>query len=389
MAKKSGRIAATIAAVVLGLLIVIAIVFAGNQTRGPLENLFTSMGTMVKDVEHYFILQKRESKRADKLTWFDVYKDNLDSLKNPSVILLGTYDNETTESFESIINLEDSLHTTLPLIHLFTAWGSKAGEQFPKLQVEAILALGSLPIITWEPWLVDFDDEAYPNLRPVKERDKGGLADIALGEYDPYIVTWAGEVAKIKEPLFLRIGHEMNDPYRYPWGPQNNAPQDFIDAWKHIRVIFDSVGATNVIWVWSPHPAYGYYDAFYPGDEFVDWVGVTALNYGAVANWSQWWTFHEIAGTYYDLLAAFDKPIMISEFGSLAVGGDRRTWYVDALRDMPEKYPFVKSVIFFHFSSDNTTTEQTLNWYFIDDTTITRSITNQLALWPESLKPGN
>ncbi|MFH1296788.1 MAG: glycosyl hydrolase [Bacteroidota bacterium] len=387
MAKRSGRIAATIAAIVLGILIVIVIVFAGDKSRGPLENLFTGMGDMVKNIEHYFILQKRENKRANKLDWFSAYKQNLDSLKNPSVILLGTYDNETTESFESIINLEDSLHTTFPLIHLFTAWGSKPEEQFPELQVETILALGSVPVISWEPWLTDFDEHEFPHLRPVKERDKGGLADVARGDYDQYITEWAGEVAKMKEPLFLRIGHEMNDPYRYPWGPQNNKPQDFIDAWKHIRLIFDSVGATNVIWIWSPHPAYGYYDAFYPGNEYVDYVGVTALNYGAVANWSQWWTFEEIAGTYYDQLASFNKPIMISEFGSLAVGGNRSEWYADALREIPVKYPLVKSVIFFHFSSDNTTTEQTLNWYFIDDTTITRAIINQLTLWPDSLKP--
>lgn len=387
MAKKSGRIAATIAAIALGLLIVIAIVFAGNQSRGPLENLFTSMGDMVKNVEHYFILQKRENKREKKLAWFEPYKQNLDSLKNPSVILFGTYDNETTDSFESIINLEDSLHTTLPLIHLFTAWGSKPEEQFPKLQVETILALGSLPIITWEPWLVDFDEEQYPNLRPVKERDKGGLADVAAGLYDQYILGWAMEVTKLKAPLFLRVGHEMNDPYRYPWGPQNNKPDDFIAAWKHIRAIFDSVGATNVIWIWSPHPAYGYYEYFYPGDDMVDYVGVTTLNYGVVANWSQWWTFEEIAGNYYDQLAQFNKPIMISEFGSLAVGGSRSDWYADALRDIPVRYPLVKSVVFFHFSSDNTTTEQTLNWYFIDDSATTQAIIRELSLWPGSLKP--
>jgi len=389
MARRSGRIATTIAAIILGLAIVIMIVFAGDKTRGPLENFFTGIGEMVKNAEHYYILQKREKKRADKLTWFQTYKMNPDSLKKSSIILLGTYDNETTRSFESIINLEDSLQTVFPLIHLFTAWGSKPDEQFPKLQVETILALGSVPMITWEPWLTDFDDQEFPNLRPVKERDIGGLADIAMGIYDRYIVEWAGEVAKLKEPLFLRIGHEMNDPYRYPWGPQNNTPQDFIDAWIHIRTVFDAVGATNVIWVWSPHPAYGYYDAFYPGDSFVDWVGITALNYGAVANWSQWWTFGEIFGNYYDQLAAFSKPIMISEFGSLAVGGDRSAWYTEGLRDIPVKYPLVKSMVFFHFSSDNTTTEQTLNWYFIDDTTITRSIHEQLTQWPDSLKPGN
>jgi len=387
MAKKTTRIAATVMAVILGLPIVIVIVFAGDQTRGPLENFFASVGTTVKKVEHHFILQKREKKRADKLTWFSAYRNNMDSLRNPSVILLGSYDNATTESFEPIINLEDSLHTTFPLIHLFTAWGSKTEEEFPQLQVETILELGSLPVITWEPWLVDFDEEAYPRLRPVNERDKGGLADIAKGNYDPYIIEWAGKAARIKKPLFLRVGHEMNDPYRYPWGPQNNSPRDFINAWRHIHQLFDSVGASNVIWIWSPHPAYGYFDAFYPGDEYVDWVGIPALNYGTVANWSQWWSFAEILGNNYNLLASFGKPVMITEFGSLAVGGNRPEWFVDALSGIAQRYPRVKSVVFFHFSSDNTTTQQTLNWYIIDDAATTQAIIQQISRWPDVLKP--
>lgn len=387
MARKTGRIAATIAAILLGLGIEAVIILAGDKTRGPLENMFTGIGTLVKNAERSLILQKRQSKRADKLTWFEAGRTEMDFLRDPSVILLGAFDNETSRSFEPVIDLEDSLHTVFPLIHLFTAWGSRPGEQFPRLQAETILELGSLPVITWEPWLVDFDEKDFPGIGPPAGRDKGGMGDIAAGLYDNYIMTWAREVAMVKRPVFLRPGHEMNDPYRYPWGPQNNSPRDFIDAWQHIRRVFDSAGATNVIWIWSPHPAYGYFDAFYPGDEYVDWIGVTALNYGVVANWSRWWTFDEIVGNYYDQLAAFGKPIMITEIGSLAVGGDRSEWYGNALANIPEKYPLIKSVLFFHFNSDNTTTEQTLDWYFIGDTSTTRRIIREFMHWPDTLKP--
>ena len=389
MVKRSNRIFTTLGAIVLGIALVALIVFAGDKTRGPLENLFTSMSDMVRKIEKHFILQKREGIRKGKLAWFTAYKSNLDSLKHPKTILLGAFDNNTTESFASIIDLEDTLKTSFPLIHLFTAWGSKPEQEFPKEQVEAILACGSLPVITWEPWLTDFDAGDYPHLRKKEQRDKGGLADVAQGDYDTYISTWAKEVKSVQEPVFLRIGHEMNDPYRYPWGPHNNSAEDFIDAWKHIFHLFDSIGARNVIWIWSPHPAHGFYEAFYPGDEFVDYVGVTALNYGVVANWSKWWTFQEIAGNYYQELAAFNKPLMITEFGSLVIGGNRSEWFGEALADLPEKYPKVKSILFFHFSNDNTTTEQSLNWYIIDDTITTRTIINQLQQWPDSLKPVN
>ena len=76
------------------------------------------------------------------------------------------------------------------------------------------------------------------------------------------------------QPLFIRFGHEMNDPYRYSWGPQNNTPEDFIAAWKHMVDYFKAEGVDNVIWVWSPHIAYGLFEEYYPGDDYVDWVGV-------------------------------------------------------------------------------------------------------------------
>ena len=381
MKAKSHRILYTSAAVILGICIVLALSFAGDKSHGPLENLLSKLSSSVHNVENFFIIQQRNNKRSDKLSWFKSYKLNPTLLKNPKIILLGAYDNHITESFESVINLEDSLRTTFPLIHIYTAWGSKPEEQFPKTQVEAILELGSFPVITWEPWLTDFDADKYPNLRKMEERDKGGLADVAKGVYDFYIKQWADDAKEIKQPIFLRMGHEMNDPYRYPWGPQNNSPKDFIDAWRHVYEIFKKEGASNVISIWSPHPAYGFFDAFYPGNKYVDYVGVGILNYGTVATWSQWWTFKEIFGNHYKELSTFNKPIMITEFGSLAYGGNRSEWFNEALSELPQNYPAVKSILFFHFSDDKTTTQQTLNWYFKYDTLCTHSISKQIKRW--------
>lgn len=55
----------------------------------------------------------------------------------------------------------------------------------------------------------------------------------------------------------------MNDPYRYPWGPQNNDPSEFVAAFRHVHDVFDSVGASNVIWIWSPHLTYGKFKEYY------------------------------------------------------------------------------------------------------------------------------
>jgi len=387
MTKRSHRILYTLAALLLGIGIILIISFAGSKSRGPLENLFVQAGATVNKVEQNLIIENRKHKRIDKLKWFQFYGSNPILLKNPQLILFGAYDNQSSESFESIVSLEDSLHTTFPLIHIYTAWGSKPEEQFPKLQVEAIYEMGSIPVITWEPWLTDFDAESFPQLRKPENRDKGGMGDVAKGSYDDYIRQWAEDAKSTGRPIYIRLGHEMNDPYRYPWGPHNNSAKSFVAAWRHVHNLFVATGATNVIWIWSPHPAYGYFDFFYPGDEYVDFVGVGTLNYGNVAQWSKWWTFKEIFGKHYDELAAFKKPIMLTELGCLAAGGDRSQWFGEAFDQLPINYPAVKAILYFHFSEDKTTTQQTLNWYFKDDYTTTHAIINELKKWSSKVKP--
>jgi hypothetical protein len=134
--------------------------------------------------------------------------------------------------------------------------------------------------------------------------------------------------------------------------------------------------------------AYQYWEAYYPGDQYVDWVATGALNFGSVGQqWSQWWTFDEIFVTKYALLASFRKPVMIAEFASLAVGGDRTAWYREALTGLPEKYPAVRALLFFLAKNDRTITYQALDWFIVNDEVLTRAVSTAIKPWlPEVLK---
>ncbi len=376
------RIISTLLAIGISSLIVYALSHAGKSTKGPIENVMIYTGEAVKDFEQKAIVEQREEKREDKLKWFQPYTLSRKMLEHPGKILLGAYDNETSESYESIVTLEDSLKTAFPLIHIYCAWGSKKEERFPTDQVKNIISLGSTPVITWEPWLGDFTDEDYPDGHKPVEPDRNGMKNVVAGIYDAYLIKWATQARKIGRPLFVRLGHEMNDSYRYGWGPQNNAPQDFVAAWQHVHEIFEKEGAKNIIWIWSPHPAYEFRE-FYPGDEYVDYIGTGTLNYGNVATWSQWWTFDDIFSKFYDSVTTYKKPIMVTEFGSLAVKGNRAEWYADALSSMPTDYPMVRSIIFFHYSKDNTTTQQTLDWYIKNDKPVTTAIIKEIGKWKQ------
>ena len=386
MTSKVKRISIIILALVVGVGLVFALSTVSEKSKGPIETMLDKIEYSMHEFEEKIIIKNQFDKRRDKLTWLLAYSSNIEDLKYPTPILFGAFDNKSVKNFKPIVDLEDTLKMKFPLIHIYTAWGSKAEQKFPKREVMDIKDLGSIPVITWEPWLTAFEEKAHPTLRPINKRDKNGLKDISIGQYDFYLKEWAKQAKSIGTPIFLRMAHEMNDPYRYPWGPQNNTPKDFVAAWQHIHTIFKNIGANNVIWIWAPHPAYGFFKEYFPGAAYVDYVGIGTLNYGPVVNWSKWWTFEQIFGSHYKEFEAFNKPIMLTEFASLGYGGSRKDWYSDALKKIPIKYPLVKSILFFHFDEDNTTTQQTLNWQIINDLKVVKTIKDEVSKWPDSLK---
>jgi hypothetical protein len=296
-------------------------------------------------------------------------------------VLLGAYDGGEPATLEGIDRLEQRIGVTLPLIQLYTAWGDTPDEQFPGRVAAAIRDFGSVPLISWEPWLTDFESALHPNIALRDVRENHGMAAVARGEYDFYIDAWAVDAARFGHPIFVRLGHEMNDPYRYPWGPQNgNRPDDFIAAWRHVHLIFQKMNATNVLWVWSPHISMPWFEYYYPGADLVDWIGIGGLNYGTVASWSRWWSFHQILEKAYPALLKLDKPIMVCEFGTLAAGGNEYEWYRQAFYHIDHTYARgIKAVIFFNQENDITMSTNPLNWSLLPDDRAATLVSQSLA----------
>lgn len=349
--------------------------------EGPLASGLDRIGVAVGRLEHGIRERFSGPGRTGALTWFARYRRDLSLLRRPDSVLLGAYDGGIPQTLDGVARLDHALGATLPLIQFYSAWGDKPDEQFPLTLATAIWDYGSVPVITWEPWLTDFDSREHPHLPLPAMRERHGLAAVGSGDYDFYIDRWASDAARFGKPLYLRFAHEMNDPYRYPWGPQHNSKEEYISAWRHVVDRFRRAGATNVIWVWSPHVAYQYWDLYYPGAGYVDWVATGALNYGPIAQWSAWWSFRQIFGTKYLRLAAFGKPVMVAEFGSLAVGGDRTAWFHDALTALPRQYPAIRAVLFFETSGDQTVTSQKVDWTFTDDSAVVGAIRGALRSW--------
>jgi hypothetical protein len=346
----------------LGFLARDAFTWSSRVSYTHLTSLLHTLGRQVAGLEADAARSVRGGDRAARVRERFPSSSDLSALRSPKTFLWGAYDGGFPESMEGFARLERELGT-FPLVSFYQAWGDLPEHQFPESFVAVVDRMGSVPVLTWEPWLSAFDPELWPHLPPPERRDVAGLAAIARGDYDFHVVRWARAAAAWGKPLFLRFAHEMNDPYRYPWGPQNgNRAEDFLNAWRHVHHLFQKMGAANVLWVFSPHPSMPWFEYYYPGDEVVDWVGMGVLNYGNVASWARWWHFEDVVGRAYPVLASFGKPIMITELGTVLSGGDPERWYARARAPLQEHYPQVKAAILFHQTHDDTLGGLVLNW---------------------------
>lgn len=381
--KKFKRIFLVLIAFVVSTVIFYFVDLVSQNTRGPISST-------MKEIQKAFLgdsVNSPDSLSVQAVVYDSIKRKHLnvsiENLKNPKKILIGYSGSSISSIPAATVEMDNKLGVRNDIVQIYAAWGSKINEQFPKKQVSDIISVGSIPLVTWEPWLSDFSDE-IPNQAVLAKRETNPLKAIYSGVYDQYIRTWAIEAKRIKSPIYLRFAHEMNDPYRYPWGPHNNEPGDFKKAWIHVHQIFEEVEANNVIWMWSIHSAYSGYTDYYPGSQYVDIIATGILNFGTSVYWSKWWNFEELFAPHYNELSSFKKPIIIVEFGSLKVGGDCPKWYKKALNSIPQAFKNVKGIIFFNFPSDKTLTDKSVSWELEFQSKELRTIQQILQSWKKS-----
>ncbi|TGY77390.1 glycosyl hydrolase, partial [Cellulomonas shaoxiangyii] len=220
---------------------------------------------------------------------------------------------------------------------------------------------GMLPLLTWEsrPMNAANDQAIDPNY---------SLPVIIGGKYDDYLRKYARDVAAHGMPLAIRLNHEMNGSW-YPWGerewgggPLNgNRKGDFVKMWRHVHDIFEEEGANEyVLWVWAPNivnalPDYGknsswYMKSLYPGDEYVDWVGLSGYfrpPYRADQTPTFSYTYDRSLGQLREIT---DKPILLAEIGASEVGNQKPQWVADLFRGLarPENQDIIGIAWFHH-----------------------------------------
>lgn len=186
--------------------------------------------------------------------------------------------------------------------------------------------------------------------------------EILAGQHDDEFVNLAENAKRFGKPFILSFNHEMNGNWfffspGYKYGT-DWTPEKFVRIWRRAVDIFRREGVTNVAFAFCPqtngvqigdYPPAESFKPFYPGDDYVDWVGASLYN--------------DKNPFQMDALAEAypNKPIILAEWG---VYEHRRAWYkpqpypgdagwMQAMFDvLTTRYPNMKAFTYFEWNDD-------------------------------------
>jgi hypothetical protein len=219
---------------------------------------------------------------------------------------------------------------------IFLVFRNMDGPLLYSSEINNLRARGETPMVTLEPYLGS---------------GVASLSDIAAGKYDAYFRKEADAVRGLGMTVMIRFAHEMN-LLSSDWGPNKagNTGSAYADAWRHIVTVFRDEGASNVKWVWAPNVDYGGrpFNQFFPGDEWVDYVGLDGYNWGNSGGESFAGFSKIFASSYATITQLSAKPLIVTETAASEAGGNKAAWIEETfLKTIPQTMPRISAVIWF------------------------------------------
>jgi hypothetical protein len=177
---------------------------------------------------------------------------------------------------------------------------------------------------------------------------------ITDGSKDAYLKAQALAVKNFGGAVFVRLDWEMNASWYPDWNLPAVTTAQFIAGWRHVYQVFQSEGATNAAFVWCPTlwngPGGRSPDAWYPGDAYVDWLGIDAYPQSAVTSFIM-----SGPGGLTDtakFAVQHDKPLMVAEWAPALPQPDTAA-AMDLVFDFAAANPkTVKALVYFDFDTN-------------------------------------
>ena len=212
------------------------------------------------------------------------------------------------------------------------------------------------------------------------------MFDILRGKYDDLFHKLAKDIKAYSHPVLFRLNNEMNSDWTSYCGMMTLCdPEVFIQTWRYLYNIFEAEGVDNCIWIFNPiavscpYSKWGENLAYYPGNDYVQALGVTNYEMGndlPMTSFRDRYT--DVFNTNKDLFS--ELPWIISEFAcgsggatsgeEMRNGKEQAEWVKGMFTDFinydanPYLHPLKGGV---WFSANDYSGEQTTNYLKLDE----------------------
>jgi Glycosyl hydrolase family 26/Putative peptidoglycan binding domain len=231
-------------------------------------------------------------------------------------------------------------------------------DSFPTGYTQSVGAAGKTLLIFWEP------DNGSDDV----SQSAFSYSSILSGTYDANMTQFAAAAKAYGYPVILVPMDEMNGNWE-PWGGtvNGNTPAQFTQVWIHIHNLF--AGVSNVKFGWDPNndsvpdTSANAISAYWPGAQYVDYVGVDGFN----GNGDPWQSFSQIfPSSLMTQLAAYGKPVYIFSMGSTEESSNplaKAQWITQGLgpNGIISTFPDIAGWIWFNENGGDSTSNWLIN----------------------------
>ncbi|CAN7599828.1 glycoside hydrolase family 26 protein [Pararhizobium sp. LjRoot235] len=172
------------------------------------------------------------------------------------------------------------------------------------------------------------------------------LSSILNGQRDNNMAAVCSMAATLKSPVIIRWGQEMDEAdSQFSWSHWRG--KDFIMAYQRMVTVCRTHLKTAK-YMWSPKGNEGL-EAFYPGDAFVDIVGLSVFGLQKQDRDTTGGdrTFSQRLAPGYDRVKGYGKPIMVAELGYEGDQSYVRNWAQNVAKPHAE-FPGLTAVVYFN-----------------------------------------
>lgn len=188
------------------------------------------------------------------------------------------------------------------------------------------------------------------------------LHEIAAGDLEAQVHALYEALSALQRPVLLRIGYEFDGPHnRYE-------PAAYVSAYRVIAKAMRQ--SPDILLVWHSFamlPTHNELpvEAWYPGDEWVDWIGISYFQVGTVG-------YHRAPNRerLIDIARQKRKPVLIGEASAIRYDPSHKHltgqaywdyWYQPYFQFI-ETHPEIRAASIIHVNWDSQNQHSTLGW---------------------------